>query len=76
MRQWRYEAKWYTGHGSFDLETIVRTEEEILKEYWDRWVYEKVKLGWLISMISQDQCILDWVRTHDAEEILPGERNG
>lgn len=47
---------------------IVRTEKEILDEYYETWKKLMKKVG-RQEMISKDNCINDWVTTHWAEEI-------
>lgn len=51
-------------------ELIVHTEKEILDMYWDYWYAQMVrKYGQGHYLITEQNCIDDWVVTHYATEL-------
>jgi len=56
--------KYQDSEGEYSL-----TEEEILQEYFDHWSKKMVKAG-KSSIISEKNCIDDWVIVHWAREVV------
>jgi len=51
-------------------ETLIFTEEEILKEYWNHWRDSMIrKFGKDCKDITKKNCIDDWVTVHWAQEV-------
>lgn len=65
MKQWKIE---YPGEYGQEV-TEIWTEDQILQSYWDRWQEQMYKAG-KEDLISKDRCILDWVTTNWASQIL------
>lgn len=45
------------------VSVVTKTEEQILEEYWEYWKGKMIAAG-KESMISEENCIEDWVVCH------------
>ena len=63
MKSYKYD---YPDEDGNNVE-VIRTEDEIIAEYWDYWYAVMVRIG-KETEISRENCILDYVITNWAEE--------
>jgi hypothetical protein len=68
MRKWKYVEPKDPVNGDWSAHDIVLTENEILQQYYPRWVQLMIKAG-KTDLITPANCIEDFVVVNWAEEV-------
>jgi hypothetical protein len=67
MKYWCYNEPWYDDDLNIVYDVMVKSEDEIIAEYYDSWCEKMIAAG-KGDCLSVYDCIDDWVSIHWAWE--------